>query len=127
MGENTVVGFILGAIVSLVSSLATGIVSHILTVRREERNRRREYLERIGAVKLRRGEFINPTDYYEIVKIINSLPDDVLSVWMGALKHEYDSPSAKQAKKDEPEKSGTDDAKAKDAESKTSDDTTAGQ
>jgi hypothetical protein len=78
--------FSLGALISLISTLSTVIVTHILTSRREDKNRRREVLERVGTLRAKRGELTDGAKYNDIVKECTNLPDDVISVYLGALK-----------------------------------------
>jgi hypothetical protein len=78
--------FTLGAVVSLVSSLATVVVSHVLVVMRDNKARRREVLEKVGAWRAKRGEINDSSKYHQIVSECMNLPDDVISVYLGALK-----------------------------------------
>jgi hypothetical protein len=82
---------VVGAIISLVSTLATAFVSHLLAIHRERIQRRRTVLETLGRIKERKGEFTTAIEYHTTALSVNNLNDDVLAVWLGALKEQSEN------------------------------------
>ncbi len=84
--DSAVALFVTGAIVSLLSSVVTVLLSYCVQTMREKREYRRRLLERLGKQAAQRNELKGET-YAELANKVRSIiDDDVLSVWHGALE-----------------------------------------